>query len=373
MGVRPVPSVAIVFVLTGLVSATWAASIPETQQRLQLSPGGLGLAVLAIEGGALLGLPVGGMLVARYGARTGLLLGFVLYPTLLLPAALAPSLVTLAAVLVVWAAANSVVDVSMNAAGVELEARSGRPLLSRLHAGQSAGLLAGGLVATGAAAGHLPLAVHFGAVAFVATFAGLGVGSRVRPDAPRQRVGLLALPCRGLALLGVLAFCAFLVEGTASTWAAVDLRSEQHADASLAAAGYTSLVAAIAFVRLLGDLARGRHGRARVVRTGGLAAAAGIVVVVLAPDVGVALAGWTLVGAGVALLAPTVLSAAPHVRTASAGGPAIAAVTTVGYLGSFTGPPIVGALAGAGSLHTALVPLVVASLAVAALSSRVLP
>jgi hypothetical protein len=48
---------------------------------------------------------------------------------------------------------------------------------------------------------------------------------------------------------------------------------------------------------------------------------------------------------------------------------AIAAVTTVGYLGSFTGPPAVGALAEISDLSTALGLLVLAG-AVAALLAR---
>jgi hypothetical protein len=49
---------------------------------------------------------------------------------------------------------------------------------------------------------------------------------------------------------------------------------------------------------------------------------------------------------------------------------AIAAVTTVGYLGSFTGPPLVGALAEAGSLTAALGLLVVVSGAMVLLAPR---
>jgi hypothetical protein len=50
---------------------------------------------------------------------------------------------------------------------------------------------------------------------------------------------------------------------------------------------------------------------------------------------------------------------------------AIAAVTTVAYLGSFTGPPLVGALAEAGSLTAALGLLVAVSGAVVLLEPRV--
>jgi hypothetical protein len=81
------------------------------------------------------------------------------------------------------------------------------------------------------------------------------------------------------------------------------------------------------------------------------------------------LAGWALFGLGLAALAPTVLSAAPAASRGSPAG-AIAAVTTVGYLGSFTGPPLVGALAEAGSLTAALGLLVAVSCAMALFAPR---
>lgn len=47
-------------------------------------------------------------------------------------------------------------------------------------------------------------------------------------------------------------------------------------------------------------------------------------------------------------------------------GVAIAAVTTIGYLGSFTGPPLIGALAELSSLTLALALLVVVGGVIAA-------
>jgi cyanate permease len=51
---------------------------------------------------------------------------------------------------------------------------------------------------------------------------------------------------------------------------------------------------------------------------------------------------------------------------------AIAAVTTLGYLGSFTGPPLVGALAEVTGLSTALWLLVVAAFVPVVLAGRAL-
>ena len=61
-----------VFFVTGFVVAAWATRIPAVQQHLGLSPGGLAVAVLGLEGGALVGLPAGAALVARLGSRASL-------------------------------------------------------------------------------------------------------------------------------------------------------------------------------------------------------------------------------------------------------------------------------------------------------------
>src|SRR5215210_7642277 len=141
----------VIFAVTGAVSATWAARIPATQERLGLSPGELALAILGLEAGAIAGLPLGAAITARAGSRGALRLAFGAFPSALVAVALAPGTAALALALALFAGANSVVDVAMNAQGVELERRLERPLLSTLHAGHPLGLVAGGLAATVAA------------------------------------------------------------------------------------------------------------------------------------------------------------------------------------------------------------------------------
>jgi hypothetical protein len=63
-----------------VVGGTWAARIPAVQERLGLSDGALGAALLGLEGGAVIGLPLGGALVAGLGSRSGLRIGFAVWP-----------------------------------------------------------------------------------------------------------------------------------------------------------------------------------------------------------------------------------------------------------------------------------------------------
>jgi MFS family permease len=362
---------AVVFFVTGFVVAAWATRIPAVQQRLGLSPGSFALAVLGLEGGALVGLPAGGALVARLGSRPSLRLGFAVYPTALLGVALAPSLAWLVVALAVMAAANSVVDVAMNAQGVELERRHRRPILSGLHAAHPMGMLAGGLGGTAAAAAGLSVLPHFVLAATAGRLAGLAANLPLVTEPRRPRQAVLARPSGRLLLLGLLAFCAFLLDGAASNWSAAHLHHEHAASPALAAAGFSTLTAALALARLVGDRLIAHLGRLRVVQASGLVAAAGSAVVVVAPTAPMALLGWAILGAGLAAIAPAVLGAAPS-ATRLPPPVAIAAVTTLGYLGSFTGPPLVGALAELTGLSTALVLLVTAAVLPALLARRAL-
>ena len=351
---------AVVFFVTGFVVAAWATRIPAVQERLGLSPGSFALAVLGLEGGALAGLPAGGALVARLGSRPSLRLGFAVYPTALVGVALAPGLAWLAVSLAVMAAANSIVDLAMNAQAVELERRYRRPILSGLHAAHPAGMLAGGLGGTAAAAAGLAVLPHLTLAAAVGLLAGLAATIPLISEPRRPRQALLACPSGPLLLLGAIAFCAFLLDGAASNWSAAHLHGEHAASPALAAAGFSALTAALALARVFGDRLVARLGRLRVVQASGLVAATGSAVVVAAPTAPVALLGWAVLGAGLAAIAPAVLGAAPS-ATPLPPPVAIAAVTTLGYLGSFTGPPLVGALAELSGLSTALGLLVAAA------------
>jgi MFS family permease len=354
----------LVFFAVGWMYAAWATRIPAIKAELGLSSGELGLAIFGLEGGAVIGLPLGGWMTARLGSRNALRLGFVVFPPALLATALASSLGTLALALGVMACATSVVDVAMNAQGVELERRLGCPVLSRLHAGHPLGLALGGLAGTAAAAADVGVEPHFAVVAALGMATALAATSFV-VDEERADGRAFARPTGPLLALGALAFCAFLLDGATFNWSAVHMRDVRDASAGLAAAAFTVFAFALALGRLPGDALVERLGRSRVVVCGGLVAAAGALVAVLAPTALTSLAGWALLGLGVAPLAPTILGAAPAAARVPP-GVAIAAVTTVGYLGSFTGPPLIGALAEVTNLSVALGLLVLVGAGLAA-------
>jgi MFS family permease len=387
----PRTATALLFFLTGAVFATWAARIPSIQERLQLSAGELSVALVGIEAGAVVGLPGGGRIVARVGSAAALRLGFAVFPPALVAAALASTLPALIAALAAMGASNSVIDVALNAQGIELERRAHRSLLSGLHSGHSFGVLAGGLIGTLLAARDVPVGDHFAAIAALAIVAAQRATAALvderraqladprrssrprthRPSTPPAGARPSTPRLRALATIGLLAFCAFFVEGAANDWSAVHARSKHGASPALAAAAFTAFSLTLALGRLAGDRVVARWGRARSIRASALIAAAGAALVVTAPSAAPALAGWAVVGAGVANIAPTLLGAAPA-ATSAPPALAVATVSMIGYGGSFLGPPAIGACAELTSLTTALGSLIVGAIAIAALAPRAL-
>lgn len=357
----------VMFFAAGWLPAAWATRIPAIKADLDLSAGALALGVLGLEAGAIVGLPTGAALAARLGSRRALRVGFAAFAPALVTVGLADDLTALAAALLAMALANSVVDVAVNAQGIELERRSRRPVLSGLHAGHPFGLVVGGLTGTATAAAGVPVVAHFAAAGAIGLAGTLTATRWLLAESDQGRAQAFVRPSPRLMLLGLLAFCAFGLDGAAYNWSAVDMRTEHGAGAALAAAAFTAFSLTLTAGRLFGDRLVARLGRVRLIQACGAVAAAGGALVITAPGAGPALAGWALFGLGLAAVAPTVLGAAP--RTGDAPAPiAIAAVSTVGYLGSFTAAPAIGALAEASSLSTALATLAVLSALLAILA-----
>src|ERR671921_735976 len=172
-GRGPYVAVAASFLIHSTVSGTWAPRLPAIKESLDLSDGELGTALVGLAVGLVAGTRLAGLPVDRFGSRPMMRVGFpLLAGTLLLPG-LAESGATLFAALLVLGVASGALDVAMNAQGIEVERRLGRPILSGLHGLWSVGLgLGAGAAAIDAAVGADPLA-HFAVIAAVLALASL--------------------------------------------------------------------------------------------------------------------------------------------------------------------------------------------------------
>src|SRR3712207_3511619 len=60
------------FLLTGVISASWASRVPAIKDGLGLSEGQFAIALIGLEAGAVVGLQLGGLVVPRTGSRRAL-------------------------------------------------------------------------------------------------------------------------------------------------------------------------------------------------------------------------------------------------------------------------------------------------------------
>jgi len=365
-------AVSICFLLNGLVLASWLPHIPELKSRLALSDGRLGFLLLAMAVGAVAALPTAGWLIARFGSGAVTRVSAAALSLAVTLPMVSPGVVASAAALAVLGICNAVLDVAMNAQAVLVEKDYGRPIMSSFHALFSlGGLLGAGGASLAMVAGlnaitHLALVALLGLAAIVLAAPHLVPTSR----SPGLAQAGFVVPPAAFLSLGLLAFCALLVEGAIGDWSAVYLRDSLGTSAAIAAMGFAAFSLAMALGRLAGDALARRLGGPRLLRVSGSLAAVGLSVALVVGQPSIAVLGFGLVGLGMANLIPVLFSAAG--RTGAHAGTAIAAVATAGYLGYLAGPPLIGLAADAAGLPTAL-GIVCAACALVAVGAALIP
>lgn len=349
-------AVALVFLVHGAVTGSFATRIPWIQEHTGLAPGRLGLALAFPAIGAALAMPLAGRISHRFGARTALRGLLALWTLSLVLPALSPGLYALCPALLVYGAASGMADVAMNALGVETEDRLGRPIMSGLHGMWSVGALLGSAAGTVAAHAGWDARLHLAGAALVLTVPGALACRGVldlRSSPGEHPPPRFALPPRSALVIGAMGFCAVFAEGAGLDWSAVYLRDRLGTDAGLAAASTTAFACTMAAARLVGDKVVARVGPVRTVRAGGVLAAAGGLLIVAARHPAVALGGFGLLGLGIAVVVPLAFAAAG--RSGPAPSQAIAGVATLTYTSGLIAPSAIGGIAQATSLTVSFV------------------
>ena len=363
---------AVVFAVHGCVTGSFAARIPWIASHVGVGVGGLGAALVMPAVGALLAMPFSGRLTYRYELRPVVAASIAAWCAALVLPALPTSLWLLCVVLLVCGAAAGIADMAMNAEGVLVENLYGRSVMSSFHGFWSLGVLAGAAVSALASQAAVDARLQFAVEALA--LAGIGVAaSRLLLNDLTSREGdappRFALPTRPLLLIGLVGLCAVFGELAGTDWSALYIRNELGGSASVAALAVSAFAFTMAAARLVGDRVIRRLGPVTSVRLSGVCAAAGAIGVVLAPDLAAGLAGFALLGVGVALVIPIVFATAGRVGPHP--GRSIAGVAGVAYASGLAAPGVIGGVAAAFSL-TASFCLVAGLVAIMALGATVL-
>jgi len=344
--VRSAKGLAAAFAVFGLYWGAWAACLPAIQRSTGASDAELGLGLLCVALAALPAMLAAGRLADLFGPRL-VPLAIVLFAASTALPGLTRSVPALYGALAFVGIGTGALDIALNAQASSIEARHRVRVMDGLHAAFSVGVLVGGVGAglLRRAGGHPSWIL--GGVACVVALTVLVNLEPAAPPEPAQRRARLERP---LLVVGAVLGVAFLVESGLEGWSALFLERTLDSGPAISGLGPGLFAGAMATGRLLAQKVEGPSVVARMLFAG-VAASIGVIVAATAHHAAVALVGFVIAGAGLALSAPTLFALAGRLGGEGARGSAMSTVAILGYLGFLVGPPLIGGVSSAISLR----------------------
>lgn len=355
------------FFLLGLCFSSWASRIPTIQQYLHLSEGRLGLILFALPMGSLVSLPLSGWLVNRLGSSKVVVGTTLFYGIVLLAIGYASATVQLVVCLLLFGVLGNMVNISVNTQAIRVEEMYGRSVMASFHGLWSLAGFAGASIGQFMIGKSILPHQHF---LYIMLFLFLVVALNFKYTIPdkgsTEKQVLFAKPEKSLITLGLIAFCSMTCEGAMFDWSNIYFQKVVTVKKGWMGAGLTSFMCTMALGRFFADAFTNKFGPKLAFQCSGLLTAAGLLLAVLFPYLVTALIGFLLVGFGVSSVVPLVYSLAGKSKILSP-GMALAAVSSIGFLGFLLGPPIIGLIASASSLRVSFAVIAGMALCVALL------
>lgn len=343
------------FFVFGMVGSSWVVRLPEVRSALHITTAQLGLVLFAGAVGAMTGILLSGRFVAKYGARTGSLVGFNLvfigYVGQASGVAM-ENVIVVSLSAVISGLGYGLGDVAINVEGTDMEKRLHRSLMPPLHGAYSIGTLAGAGIGTIALAVGIALPLQIYALCvLVAVVAWTTI--RLLPADTGRVVSVPSetpdrhspAPWRDprIMFLGLAILCITITEGAGLDWLTLSMVDDYLTDPVRASIAFAVMMAAMTVVRFAGGIMIDRFGRVGVLRVFALAGIAGLLLIIFSHVYALALVGAALWGAGVALGFPVLLSAAADGDT-DGSSRRVSIVASFGYVAFLVGPPTLGFL-----------------------------
>ena len=331
------------FFTQGLCFATWASRIPDIKSSLQLSDAALGSILLALPAGQLLAMPFSGRLVTHFGSKKVMRICAVLYAICLTNIGLATQPWHLAVALFLFGVCGNMCNISVNTQAVRAEKIFDRPIMTSFHGVWSTAGFTGAAIGLLMMGQYISPYMHFWIVAafVIITIIFSQRYLQTGRAAPTEKKSFFSKPDGMLVQLGIIGFFSMASEGAMFDWSGVYFDQIVNAPKSLIALGYLSFMIAMASGRFIGDRLIAKYGRKNMLRISGILISAGLFTSVLFPHIITATIGFLIVGFGVSSIVPMVYSAAgKHPKIPA--GMALAAVSSISFLGFLMGPPLIG-------------------------------
>lgn len=345
------------FALHAITVGALATRLPDIQTRLGLDESTLGFALTVSAIGALVIYLFASKLEQRLGTRW-LALGALSVAAVATAAmTLAPSIHWLYLLNFIFGAAATLANVAINVEADRVEAATGRRIMNRCHGVWSLTLFAVSLAGAGLRGAGVGQALHLWVHAGVTLVLLVLVFVPMQPQPPREAAGTANRARFAWPSLATLAIVAFgiggdLLHGAANSWSIIYLRDTFDTSRLIEGLALPAFIFAMAASRLTADRWLDAYPARHVARAHLGLAILGVLAVVLAQEPLLALAGFALIGAGVGVVYPMMISAAARLGDRPA-AENVAAMTLVVQILTLGAPLFVGAIAETWSLRVA--------------------
>ncbi|MBV9962238.1 MAG: MFS transporter [Parafilimonas sp.] len=334
------------FFMSGFGYSTWASRIPAIQQQLHINEAQLGTALLAAPIGVLVTVPFTSNLLNKYSSKSIMIFGAAFYNIMLALLAFTKQPWQLWVILFGFGSSRNLLNLSMNAQGVEVQRLYENSIITSFHAVWSMAGFAGAAVGYLFVVSGLPLAAHLVSVSIVM----LVLSAAFYPNTyytlnhmPPQKK-FFVFPNKYLLVFAMIAFASMACENVMYDWSALFFQKAVVTTKETATAAFVLYMVCMTTGRFFGDKIVPKFGIVTILRYSGIFIFSGLLIASLFPYVIPAAIGFVLTGFGVSCIIPLVFSLAGKSTTMSS-GTAIASVSTISYFGFLAIPPSVGYIA----------------------------
>lgn len=343
---------AVFFFISGFGYTTWASRIPSIQHQLHLNEAQLGAALFALPIGLMATMPITGQLLSRFSSSKIMLFGAVAFTVMLGLLGYVTQYWQFIIVLFCFGSSRNLLNLSTNTEALGVQALYKKSIMTTFHGIWS---LAG---FGGAALSYLMVyfsvvpTYHLLTVSTVLIVLAFAFYANMlhQPPVQQAKKPIFSLPDKDLLKFSLICFGSMACENIMYDWSGIYMHKAVVDSKRVAVASFVIFMVTVTLGRFIGDRIVHRVGIKKFLQYSGVLIVSGFTLAVAFPSVPVVITGFAIIGFGVSCIVPLVFAQAGKSKTMS-NGPAMAAISTIGYLGFLVIPPLVGFIAQATNLR----------------------
>jgi predicted MFS family arabinose efflux permease len=350
------------FLCLSLMFGTWVIYIPTITDKLEITKGELGFALLFSAIGALLSLPFGKMLVSKLGEGRLALIATILNALAMTGNFLAGSLLMLSISLFFVGFCGGFLQIGINSVVSSIEKDDDVSIMSSCHGFFSlGGILASGLGTMIMILIDNPLLhifLMFSTVVILQVVfakAYLKLNKEFKHDFKPGKFSASGLKNPLLLGLAVVAVSVMVSEGAIADWSALYLRDVALSGEDLVGLGYAGFSVTMTLGRFMGDFFSRKFGAWQIIVSGLSFSIIGLLLVLTAIPL-VTITGFIFIGFGFSVIVPEVYRQSSNIKGVEP-STGIAFMAGAGYFGFLAGPVSMGAIAEKSGLRASFVAL----------------